>query len=119
AGLRELPGAVERIDDPHSACLRTVRVVDTLLRQNRIARTQTAERGVEELVRGAIPQGSQNLRLVETVPSTQAQQQLSRLVRQVTGHLMIVSDALHRLLRSHPTGHRRPRLPRELVVQSR
>src|SRR5699024_11844917 len=101
----ELPGAVERIDDPHPACLRTVRVVDTLLRQHRIARTQAAERGVEELVRGAISQGPQDLRLVEAVPSTQAQQHASRRVRQVTRHLMIVSDALHRLLSYHPTGH--------------
>jgi hypothetical protein len=54
AGLGELPGAVERVDDPHPFGREPGRVVPALLGEHRVPGTQPGQLGDEQLVRAAV-----------------------------------------------------------------
>jgi len=81
--LAELPGAVQRVDDPHPLGGQPGRVVPALFGQHRITRAQLAELAGQELVRAPVPGGAQ-FPWVAAIRA-QREQQLPGLGSQVMG----------------------------------
>jgi hypothetical protein len=89
ARLAELPGPVQRVDDPDPVRGQPRRVVGALLGQDDVAGTAGGERRGQELVRPPVAGLAQQVRLAARGP--QLEQQLPRLGGQVPGQFVIVS----------------------------
>jgi hypothetical protein len=68
AGFAELPGAVERVDDPDPARGQPRRVVGALFGQQHVPGTARGERRTQELVRQPVARLAQQVRLATAGP---------------------------------------------------
>jgi hypothetical protein len=89
ARLTELPGAVQRIDDPDPARTEPRGVVGTLLGEHHVTRPPGGQRGGEELVRQPVAGLAQHVRVAAL--GAQFEQPPARLAGQVAGEHVIVA----------------------------
>ncbi len=87
--LAELPGAVERVDDPHPVRAEPRRVVGALLGEHHVTGAAGGQLGGEEVVRQPVAGLAQHAGVAAL--GAQVQQPPARLAGQVAGEHMIVA----------------------------
>ena len=86
--LAELPGAVERVDDPDPARAEADRVVGRLLREDRVVGTGRVQRIEDEDVGLGVALGAQGRGVVAR--RAELEEQLTGVVRDLGGELVVV-----------------------------
>jgi hypothetical protein len=118
--LGVLPGAVERVDDPHALGVEAGEFVLALLAENGVPGTLPRERLHQVDVGLAVAGVAQGFDVTEAAVGAQSQQERARLGREVTGEGMVVvrHELLSTSVGAGAAEDRGPGLPKNLQIES-